>query len=223
MSFHPLKERSNLCESHAEELASMITHAVGMALSILALVIMLVVSGSDPWRITSGAIFGSSLVLLYLSSTLYHAFSGPRVKAFFQILDHSAIYLLIAGSYTPLALVTLRGPWGWSLFGVVWSMAIAGVTIKAMMKNNREHWISTAIYLAMGWLAVIAIRPLIEALPREGLHLIVAGGLCYTGGIAFFLWQRLKFNHAIWHIFVLAGSTLHALAIILYVLNEPPT
>lgn len=223
MTFQPFKKRSDLCESHAEELASMITHAIGMALSVLALIIMIVVSGSDPWRLTAGAIFGSTLVLLYLSSTLYHAFSGPRVKSFFQILDHSAIYFLIAGSYTPLTLVTLRGPWGWSLFGVVWSMAIAGVMIKAMMKNNREHWISTAIYLIMGWLAIIAIQPLLNTLPTGGLILLVAGGLCYTGGIAFFLWQSLKFNHAIWHIFVLIGSTLHALAMILYVLPPTPT
>lgn len=218
MPLRPQKARSTLCESHAEEIASAITHGLGAALSVVGLVMMISVSAGDPWRITGGAIFGSTLVLLYLSSTLYHSFSGPRIKSFFQIPDHSAIYLLIAGSYTPLTLVTLRGPWGWSLLGVVWFMAITGVIIKSMMKNNREHWISTALYLVMGWLAVIAAAPLIKALPPGGLALLVAGGLCYTGGVVFFVWQKLKYNHAIWHLFVLAGSICHALAVILYVL-----
>ncbi len=214
------KDRSQLCETHAEEIASSITHGIGIALSIAGLVTMLIVSGHDTWRLTSAAIFGATLILLYLSSTLYHAFHTPRVKSFFQILDHSAIYLLIAGSYTPLTLVSLRGPWGWSLFAVVWSMAIAGVLIKSVMKKHRDHWISTAIYLIMGWLAVIAARPLLEALPQGAITLLVAGGLCYTGGVAFFAWSKLKYNHAIWHLFVLGGSTLHALTMILYVLPD---
>lgn len=214
-----MKERSHLCESHAEELASSITHGIGIALSILGLVIMLVVSGSDPWKITSAAVFGSTLILLYLSSTLYHSFRSPNIKSFFQMLDHSAIFLLIAGSYTPLTLVTLRGPWGWSLFGLVWFMALAGVLIKVVMKNKRDHWISTAIYLVMGWLALIAMKPLVEALPAEGIALLVAGGLSYTGGVVFYAWENLKFNHAIWHLFVLGGSTLHALLVIFYVLK----
>jgi len=213
------KARSELCESHAEELASAITHGMGLALSIVALVMMIIVSDGDPWRVTGGVIFGSTLVLLYLSSTLYHSFSGPRTKPFFQVIDHSAIYLLIAGSYTPLSLITLRGPWGWSLLGVVWGMAIAGVVIKSVMKNNREHWISTALYIVMGWLAVIAAAPLIKSMPIGGLILLVAGGLCYTGGVAFFVWHKLKYNHSIWHLFVLAGSICHALAVIFYVLS----
>lgn len=216
---NPLKKnRSHLCESHAEEVASAITHGMGLALSVVGLIMMITVSAGDPWRITGGAIFGSTLVFLYLSSTLYHSFSGPRVKSLFQIIDHSAIYLLIAGSYTPLTLVTLRGAWGWSLLGVVWFMAITGIIIKSVMKNNREHWISTAIYLVMGWLAVIAAAPLINSLPLGGLILLVTGGLCYSGGVIFFVWQKLKFNHAIWHLFVLAGSLCHVLAVILYVL-----
>ena len=218
MTFHPFKERSELCESHPEELASMITHAIGVALSIVGLVFMIIVSGNDAWKVTGAAIFGSTLILLYLSSTLYHAFSGPRIKSFFQILDHSAIYLLIAGSYTPLTLVTLRGPWGWSLFGVVWFMAIGGVLTKALMKNNREHWISTAIYIVMGWLAVIAFGPLIRALPVGAIALIIAGGVCYTGGVVFFVWQKLKFNHAIFHLFVLLGSFCHFITVYSYVL-----
>lgn len=218
MANHPVKERSSLCESHSEELASMITHAIGSILSVASLIVMVILAGNDPWKIIAGTTFGTTLILLYTSSTLYHSFSGPRVKSFFQILDHSAIYLLIAGSYTPLALVTLRGPWGWSLFGVVWLMAIAGVLTKALMKNNREHWISTAIYLVMGWLAVIAIVPLVKALPAGGMALIVSGGLCYTGGVVFFVWKKLKFNHAVWHLFVLAGSLCHVLAVTIYVL-----
>lgn len=219
MPAYQTRQRSPLCESHPEEMASMLTHAAGVVVSIAALVIMLAVSGTDPWRLTSASIFGSTLILLYLSSTLYHTFTGPRVKSFFQILDHAAIYLLIAGSYTPLTLVTLRGPWGWSLFGVVWFMALAGVLTKALMKNNREHWISTAIYIIMGWLAVIAFGPLLRALPAGAITLIVAGGVCYTGGVAFFAWEKLKFNHAIWHLFVLAGSTCHILAVTLYILR----
>ncbi|MFK7909821.1 MAG: hemolysin III family protein [Akkermansiaceae bacterium] len=213
------KSRSALCESPAEEVASAVTHGFGVVISIVGLVMMLNVSAGDPWRITGAAIFGSTLILLYLSSTLYHSFSGSRIKSIMQVIDHSAIYLLIAGSYTPLTLVTLRGPWGWSLLGVVWFMAIGGVVIKSVMKNNREHWISTAIYIVMGWLAVIAAGPLIRELPIGGLVLLVAGGLCYTGGVAFFVWQSLKYNHAIWHLFVLAGSVCHALAVILYVLK----
>ncbi len=219
MTFHPFKERSELCESHSEELASMITHAIGAVLSVVGLVYMVVVSGNDPWRVTGAAIFGSTLILLYLSSTLYHSFSGPRVKSFFQILDHSAIYLLIAGTYTPLTLVSLRGPWGWILFGIVWFMAIGGILTKALMKNNRDHWISTAIYIVMGWLAIIAIGPLVQAIPTEGLVLIIAGGVCYTGGVVFYAWKKLKFNHAVWHLFVLAGSICHVLAVTLYVLR----
>mgnify|MGYP000430451312 FL=1 len=212
------KLRSELCESKPEEMANTITHGLGVLLSVAALVIMVVVSGNDPWKITSGAIFGTTLVLLYLSSTLYHTMSSPRSKSFFQVVDHAAIYLLIAGTYTPITLVTLRGAGGWILFGVVWSMAIAGVMLKALMKNNREHWLSTALYLLMGWLAVFVLGPLIKALPTPGLVMLVAGGLSYSFGVIFFAWKSLRFNHALWHLFVLAGSVCHALLVILYVL-----
>jgi len=213
------KIRSELCETKSEELANIITHGLGALCSVAALVFMCVLSRGDPRQLTASAIFGSTLILLYLSSTLYHTVSSPRSKSFFQVLDHAAIYLLIAGTYTPITLITLRGPWGWSLFGVTWGMAITGVMIKAFMKNNREHWISTALYLVMGWLAIIAIGPLIKALPSPGLIMLVAGGLCYSFGVIFFAWTRLRFNHALWHLFVLAGSTLHALMVILYILG----
>ena len=210
--------RSPLCESRGEELASAITHGLGVAASIVGLVFMVVVA-DDAWKITSGALYGSTLILLFLSSTLYHSFSGEKVKNFFQIMDHSAIYLLIAGSYTPLTLVTLRGPWGWSLFGVVWFLAICGILTKALMKGDREHWSSTALYVIMGWLAVIVIKPLIDILPAPALWLIVSGGLSYTVGVIFFVWKSLKFSHAVWHLFVIGGSTCHVLAVTLYVLR----
>lgn len=213
------RTRSELCETHGEEVAGAITHGIGLVLSIVALMVMLKVSGDDPWRVMGGAVFGTTLVLLYLASTLYHSFTGSRMKSVLQSIDHSAIYLLIAGMYTPISLVTLRGPWGWSLLGVVWVMAIGGVVIKAVMRKNREHWISTALYLVMGWLVVVAAGPLIRSMPPGGLKLLVAGGLCYTFGVAFFAWRKLKYNHAIWHLFVLAGSICHALAVIFHVLS----
>jgi len=216
---HPFRPRSHLCETHHEEIASTITHAVGLALSIAGLVAMILVAHGEPWRVVSASIFGATLVLLYSASTFYHAFSGPRVKAVFQILDHSCIYLLIAGSYTPLTLVTLRGPWGWSLFGVVWFLAIAGVLMKTLLRGKKEAWWSTAIYLAMGWLVVIAIEPVLRLLSASALAWLVAGGLSYTLGVIFFAWERLRFNHAIWHLFVLLGSACHVVAVTLYVLR----
>lgn len=211
------KNRSPLCDSPREELASAITHGLGLAASITCLVIMILVA-KDSWALVSGIVFGTTLILLYLSSTLYHSFSGHGAKQFFQVLDHSAIYLLIAGSYTPLTLVAVRGPLGWSIFGVIWFLAIGGILTKAIMRGNREHWASTALYVAMGWLIVAILPAVIRELPAAGIWLLVAGGLSYTGGVVFFAWQRLPYNHAIWHLFVLAGSTFHALSVILYVL-----
>jgi hemolysin III len=197
----------------------MITHLVGAVASVVALVFMVIVAIGDPWRVVAGSIHGGTLILLFTSSALYHSFSGARAKSFFQVIDHSAIYLLIAGTYTPLTLVSLRGPWGWSLFGIVWFCAIAGILTKALMRNNREHWISTAFYVLMGWLAVIFIVPIVRALPPGGLALIIAGGACYSGGVVFFAWRTLRYSHAIWHLFVLAGATCHALAVTIFVLR----
>ncbi len=215
------KDRSLLCESKAEELANAITHGLGVIMGIVALVFMLILSNGDPWKVVAASIFGSTIILLYLSSTLYHSFSNPKVKNLFQIFDHSAIYLLIAGSYTPLSLVTIRGAWGWSLFGTVWGLAIAGIVTKAVMHHQREHWISTAFYVFMGWLIVIAGKPLWDALDTKALVLFVIGGLCYSLGVIFFAWRRLKFNHAIWHLFVLAGTTCHAICYAIYVFAKP--
>ena len=196
----------------------MLTHAVGTLLSIGALVIMIVLAGGEPLKIVAAAVFGSSLIVLYLSSTLYHCFTSPRWKAHFQALDHACIYLLIAGSYTPVTLVTLRGASGWWLFGIVWSLAIIGMLVKTLRKGKRGHWISTALYLVMGWLILFALKPLIREMPAPGVWLLVAGGFTYSFGIVFYAWHRLPFNHAIWHLFVLGGSACHVLAVMLYVL-----
>jgi len=210
--------RSPLCDSHREEVASLVTHGIGVVLSIAALVIMIVLSNGELLKIASAVVFGVSLILLYASSTLYHFFTSPRWKAHFQALDHACIYLLIAGSYTPITLVTLRGASGWWLFGVVWTLAIIGVLVKTLRKGKKDHWISTALYLAMGWLILFAMKPLIRELPAAGVWLLVAGGFTYSFGIVFYAWNKLPFNHAIWHLFVMGGSVCHVLAVMLYVL-----
>lgn len=210
-------DRSPLCDSHREEVASLLTHAAGVVFSIAALATMVVLSAGEPLKIVSAMVFGLSLVLLYLSSTLYHFFTSPSWKGRFQALDHACIYLLIAGSYTPVTLITLRGTTGWWLFGTVWTLAIIGVLMKTLRKGKRDHWISTLLYLSMGWLILLAMGPLIRNLPMAGVWWLVAGGFAYSSGIAFFTWRRLPFNHAIWHLFVLGGSACHVFAVARYV------
>jgi len=219
MHRHPPQVRSPLCESHAEEMANMVTHALGTALAIVALVVMVMLAEGETFRTVSASVFGGTLVLLYGSSTIYHATSCPRRKPWFQALDHACIYLLIAGSYTPLTLVALRGPWGWTLFGIVWFMAVAGVLLKTLGRGKRDAWWSTALYIVMGWLGVFALGPMLRALSPAGVAWMVAGGLSYTLGVIFFAWKRLRFNHAIWHLFVLAGSACHVVATALYILR----
>lgn len=201
-----------------EELANRLTHGFGAALSVAGLILLVVYAArfGTAWHVTSTAIFGSTLVLLYTSSTLYHSFRGEQTRQLLQKFDHAAIFLLIAGTYTPFTLVTLRGPWGWSLFGVVWGLALVGVSLKFWFAG-RFRLVSTLIYLGMGWLVMVAIKPLLAALPAGGMRLLVAGGLCYTGGAVFYLWKRLPYQHAIWHLFVLGGSTCHWAAIFLHV------
>jgi hemolysin III len=213
-----MPHRSDLCDSHREEVASLVTHGVATVLSVVALAMMIVRSGGEPVKVVASAVFGVSLVLLYLSSALYHFFTAPRWKAHFQSLDHACIYLLIAGSYTPITLITLRGVTGWWLFGTVWTLAILGVLVKTLRKGKKDHWISTALYLAMGWLILFALKPLIRELPAAGVWWLVAGGFIYSFGIVFYAWHRLPFNHAIWHLFVMGGSVCHVLAVIFYVL-----
>lgn len=196
-----------------------ISHLVGAALALAALVVLVVFASlqGDPWKIVSFSIYGFTLFLLYTLSTLYHSLHG-RAKLVFQKLDHAAIYLLIAGSYTPFTLVTLRGPWGWSLFGIVWVLAIVGIVIDSVHHNGPRIY-QIIIYLLMGWVVLIALYPLIQNLPTGGLVLLVVGGLCYTGGLLFYgLDEKLAHAHGIWHLFVLAGSISHSLAILLYVL-----
>ena len=204
--------------SPREEFANRLTHGLGAALSVAGLGLMVFYSAryGDAWQVVSTAIFGATLVLLYSSSTLYHSFRAERTRALLRKFDHAAIFLLIAGTYTPFVLVTLRGSWGWSLFGVVWGLAIVGVALKFWFAG-RFSVVSTLIYIGMGWLVLFALKPLTAALPAAGLKLLVAGGLCYTGGAAFYLWRRLPYNHAIWHLFVLGGSACHWAAVFFYV------
>lgn len=175
----------------------------------------------DAWHIVAVSIFGATLVLMYTASTLYHSIPLPRAKRVLRVIDHSLIYFLIAGTYTPFTLVTLRGPWGWSLFGFTWGLAILGVVFKIFATGKYEK-VSLAIYLGMGWCALAAIKPILGTLEPGGIALTLAGGITYSGGVAFYVWERLRYHHAIWHLFVLGGSVLHFFAILLYVVPGPP-
>ena len=201
-----------------EEIANSITHGIGLVGAVVGLVVLATVAAQrgDAWHVVGGSIFGATLVLLYAASTLYHSIPVPRAKRVLRVLDHSAIYLLIAGTYTPFTLVTLRGPWGWSLLGVVWGCAAVGIVLRATV-GARWRIVPVVLYVAMGWIVVVAIRPMVHAIPTAGLTLLALGGIAYTAGIAFYAWRRLPFNHAIWHVFVLAGSALHYFAVLLYV------
>ena len=202
---------------HGERFNS-VSHLVGAALALAGLVVLVVLSSlqGDPWKIVSFSIYGATLFLLYTLSTLYHSLRG-RAKKFFMKLDHVAIYLLIAGSYTPITLITLRGVWGWTLFCIIWGLAIAGIVVDSLHKEG-SRTIQMVIYLLMGWLVLVAMYPLIQALPNGALALLVVGGVFYTSGIIFYaLDDRMKHAHGIWHLFVLAGSISHFLTMLLYV------
>jgi hemolysin III len=205
-----------------EEIANSITHGIGIVLAIAALVVLTVFSGiyGNARHIVSVSVYGATLILLYTASTLYHSIQQPRVKSILQILDHSAIYLLIAGTYTPFTLVNLRGPWGWSLFGVIWGFAIVGMVFQ-LSPMRRWHAVSLGLYIGMGWAVVVAIKPLIASVAVGGIVFLVLGGLAYTAGILFYGWKKLKYHHAIWHLFVLAGSILHFFAVLFYVVPIP--
>jgi hemolysin III len=199
----------------AEELANAVTHGAGLVLSVTGFAVLLVLAAlrGSGWHIVGCAIYGTTLICLYAASTLYHGIPAPRWKRTFKIFDHSAIYLLIAGTYTPFLLVNLRGGWGWSLFGVVWGLALAGIVLKFWFVD-RFQILSTTVYLLMGWLAVIAARPLLLGVPRPGLWWLLAGGVLYTSGVLFYAWKRIPYNHVIWHVFVMAGSTCHYFAVL---------
>jgi hemolysin III len=191
---------------------------VGAAFSVAGLAVLVFVAAlrGTGSHVVACSVYGASLVLLYVCSTLYHALADGRAKRVFRILDHSSIYVLIAGTYTPFTLLTLRGVWGWALFGAVWSLALAGILFKCFF-TGRLHALSTAVYLLMGWMAVVAVQPLLRALPGPGFLWVLAGGLFYTLGVTFFVCRR-KYAHAIWHLFVLAGSVCHFVAVYRYVL-----
>ena len=198
-----------------QEIAHAVTHGAGALLGVVALVLLVWRGASqhDPWRVVAGAIYGASLILLFSASSLYHALRPGRAKRVFQSLDHAAIYLLIAGTYTPFLLVTLRGPWGWSLFGVVWGLAAGGIVFEVLVRRRFLRRLSLALYLLLGWVAVVAVVPLVRHLPAPGPLLLLVGGLLYSGGAAVYAARRLAWNHAIWHVLVLAAACVHFLCV----------
>lgn len=204
--------------SFGEELAHSLTHGVGFVAGVAGLVLLMILAAGsgDPWRIVACSIYASTLVLLYAASTLYHALSATRARHVLQVIDHSAIFLLIAGTYTPFALVILRGPWGWTLLSIVWGLAALGITVKAVF-GTRWPIFSTVLYLCMGWTVVIAAKPLVQHAAPGCIAWLLAGGLAYTGGVAFYAATRLRYSHAIWHMFVLAGSVCHYVAVARYI------
>lgn len=203
-----------------EEIANAIIHGLGIGLSVAALVILVAFAtlSGDGYRMASAIVLGVALVLEYTASTLYHSFPQPRVKHLFKIFDHCGIYLLIAGSYTPFCLVTLREANGWLLFWVIWGLAAVGIALEAFWAY-RPRWLSAAVYLGMGWMVVLSMKPLLANLEPAGIWLLVAGGLAYTLGTVFYVMKSVKYMHAVWHVWVLAGSTCHFLAVLLYVIR----
>ncbi|MDE2148530.1 MAG: hemolysin III family protein [Gammaproteobacteria bacterium] len=212
--------------SFGEELAHSVSHGIGALLSIAGLAVLVAKAALDGGarEITAAAIFGASLVAMYTASALFHSIPLPRTKQVLRVVDHCLIYVLIAGTYTPFTLVTLAGGrfpvWGWSLFGVVWGLAAAGIVFKVFFTGRLEA-LSLAVYLLMGWCGLAALQPLLASLAAGGLWLILAGGLAYSFGVVFYVWERLPYHHAIWHGFVLAGSLCHFFAVLLYVLPGP--
>lgn len=201
-----------------EEIANIITHAIGAVLAVTALVVLVVVASlyGDVWKITSASIYGASMIMLYTASTLYHLFKEPKIKKILNTVDHISIYYLIAGSYTPFVLVNLRGAWGWVIFSIIWALAITGTILK-LIYGDKLRKISNILYLAMGWVIIIAIKPLINSVDLGGLILLATGGFLYTFGVIFYKWKSLPFNHAIWHLFVLGGTITQFFAILFYV------
>ena len=204
-------------QSVGEEIANSVSHGVGAmaALAALPVLVMAAQQRGDTVALVGASVFGTTTVLLYLASTLFHALPGGRAKRVFQILDHSAIYLLIAGTYTPFTLGVLRGEWGWALFGVVWSLAVAGIVFKAR-GGVRYTTLSTWLYLAMGWVVVIAAKAVWTLVPGWGLFWLAAGGVAYTAGALFFMAERIRYFHFVWHLFVVAGTACHFVAVLRY-------
>jgi hemolysin III len=203
-------------QSLGEEIANSISHGAGFVAALVAFPFLILGAlQHGPSAVVGAAVFGATVALLYLTSTIYHALAENRAKRVFRILDHGAIYLLIAGTYTPFTLGALHGPWGWTLFGLIWALAIFGVVVKST-GGIKYHRLSTALYLAMGWLVVIAARPLWLHVPAWGLFWLGAGGLAYTAGVAFYAARHMRYAHFIWHLFVLTGTACHYVAVLNY-------
>ncbi|MEH7749503.1 hemolysin III family protein [Neobacillus drentensis] len=205
--------------SKKEELANSITHGIGVMFSIAALVILITYASlyGNVWHIVSFTIFGVTMLILYMSSTLLHSFPEGKVKDIFEIFDHSSIYFFIAGTYTPFLLIVIKGALGWSLFGIVWGLAIAGTVFKCFFVK-KYLFTSTALYVVMGWLIVFAWKPLVNNLSPQGMTYLIIGGALYTLGAIFYVWRGFKYHHAVWHLFVLAASAVHFFCVLLYVL-----
>lgn len=202
-----------------EEIFNVVTHGTGAVLSVMALIVMVLYSAlyGTAMHLAASLVFGGSLVILYSASTVYHAMTKLRWKRFFRLIDHLSIYVLIAGTYTPVALLGLKGAWGWTIFGLIWAFALAGFVFK-FSPLRRSEKLSLILYALMGWLIIIAIKPLIANVNHTALYYLLGGGLCYTFGIYFYAKEKIPYNHAIWHVFVLGGSTLHFLGIFFYLI-----
>jgi hemolysin III len=199
-------------------LANAVTHGVGLVLSLIGMPILILAALDRGERATviGASVFGATLIALYAASTLYHAIPHPTLKQKLRVVDHAAIYLLIAGTYTPFTLGVLRGTWGWTLFGIVWTLAALGVLFKVVFGSGAMAKVSTAIYVAMGWVIILAIKPLMASMEHAGLMLLVAGGLCYTGGVIFYVDRRRTWTHPVWHLCVMGGSICHYFAVLWY-------
>ena len=214
---------SSRAQSLGEEIANSVSHGAGFLASVAALPLLVMADARrhDVWQVVAGAVYASTLILLYGASTLYHAVPArSHAKPVLRVVDHGAIYLLIAGTYTPFALGALRGPWGWSLLGTIWALALTGIALKAGL-GFRYPRLSTAVYLIMGWLVVIAVRPLAAAVGPAGLAWLLAGGICYTVGVLFYTRPRMRYAHLVWHLFVLGGSACHLVAVAGYASGLP--
>jgi len=211
----PLAEETHTA---AEELANVLTHGLGAALGAAGLAALLAIgfTAGDPALAAGLAVYGVTLTLVYAASALYHGTGHPRLRDLFKRFDQAAIFLFIAGSYTPFALYVLGGGWGWGLFGLVWALALAGIVFKTVF-HGRLEWATVGFYLAMGWVGLAALGPIAAGLGPGGTALLVGGGVAYTAGVAFYAWHALPFNHAVWHVFVMVGSALHFAAVVAYV------
>jgi hemolysin III len=203
--------------SPGEEIANAVSHGIGLASALVAAALLMIaaIRLGNAWNIIGCSVFAGTMVLLYLASTLYHALPKGGAKRVFRVLDHIAIFLLIAGTYTPFTLGVLRGGWGWTLFGLVWGLAALGVTLKVAGGVRHPH-LSTGLYLVMGWLILLAVGPLWSHMPIAGILWLLAGGIAYTGGVAFFAAERLPYHHFVWHLFVMTGTTCHFFAVLWY-------